>query len=88
MDICGDGQRVGSTTILRFIQDTQPLLGCSGHIHESPHHAGGQWAARAGRTVWVQPGQTGWRLHYSSLEIGNDLEITSATHSLFDSMPI
>jgi len=37
MDICGDGQRVGSPTVLRFIQDTQPLLGCSGHIHESPH---------------------------------------------------
>jgi Icc-related predicted phosphoesterase len=88
MDICGDGQRVGSPTILRFIKDTQLLLGCSGHIHESPHQSGGQWAARVGRTIWVQPGQTSWRLHYSSLEIGNDLEITSATHSLFGSMPI
>jgi Icc-related predicted phosphoesterase len=88
MDICGDGQRVGSPTILRFIQDTQPLLGCSGHIHESPHQSGGQWAARVGRTIWVQPGQTSWRLHYSILEIGDDLEITSATHSLFGYMPI
>jgi Icc-related predicted phosphoesterase len=86
LDICGDGPRVGSPTIRRFIQDTQPLLGCSGHIHESPHQSGGQWAARVGRTVWVQPGQTGWRLHYASLEVGEDLEITSATHSLFGSM--
>ena len=88
MDLCADGQRVGSPTITRFIQDTQPLLGCSGHIHESPHQAGGRWAARVGRTVWVQPGQVGWRLHYASLEVADDLEITSATHSLFGSTTI
>lgn len=88
MDLCADGQRVGSPTIARFIQGTQPLLGCSGHIHESPHQAGGRWAARVGRTVWVQPGQVGWRFHYASLEVADDLEITSATHSLFGSMTI
>lgn len=41
-----------------------------------------------GGTVWVQPGQAGWRLHYARLEVGDDLDITSATHSLFGSMPI
>jgi hypothetical protein len=30
-DICYDGRQVGSPDILRFIQEKQPLLGCSGH---------------------------------------------------------
>jgi Icc-related predicted phosphoesterase len=83
LDICSDGQRVGSPTILRFIQETQPLLGCSGHIHESPYQPGGQWLAHVGRTTWVQPGQMGEKLHYVSLEIGDNGEIGNLRHSLF-----
>jgi Icc-related predicted phosphoesterase len=85
MDICADGQRVGSPTTRRFIQDVQPLLGCSGHIHESPHQSGGRWAARVGRTVWIQAGQVGAKLHFVSLEAGDGLEIKTARHSLFGS---
>jgi|GEM_PF-1440857 len=48
IDICYDGRQVGSPSITRFIQDTQPLFGCSGHIHESPYQPGGKWAARVG----------------------------------------
>jgi len=36
MDICGNGQRVGSPTVLQFATDNQPLLGCSGHITNLP----------------------------------------------------
>ena len=86
MDICHDGRQVGSPNILRFIQDTQPLLGCSGHIHESPYQQGGRWAARVGRTVWIQPGQEGEKLHYVSLEVTGGTEITSVTHSLLGAM--
>jgi Icc-related predicted phosphoesterase len=82
MDICGDGRQVGSSTVLKFIQDSQPLLGCSGHIHESPYQAGGRWLAQVGRTVWVQPGQMGHRLHWVSLEIGTRLEVTNVRHSV------
>jgi len=88
MDICHDGRQVGSPDILRFIRETQPLLGCSGHIHESPYQPGGRWAARVGRTVWVQPGQEDEKLHYVSLEVPENLEITSVTHSLFGPTPI
>ena len=83
MDICFDGRQVGSPNILRFIQDTQPLLGCSGHIHESPYQPGGNWAARVGRTLWLQPGQEGQKLHYASLEIGDGLVIGGCHHSVF-----
>jgi hypothetical protein len=83
MDICYNGQQVGSPTILRFIQDTQPLLGCSGHIHESPYQPDGRWAARVGRTLWLQPGQEGTKLHYVTLETEGDLEISNITHSIF-----
>lgn len=83
MDICYGGQQVGSPTITRFIQDTQPLLGCSGHIHESPYQAGGQWLASVGRTTWFQPGQEGQQLHFVSLEVEDDLDIKNARHSVF-----
>jgi hypothetical protein len=88
MDICHDARQVGSPHILRFIRETQPLLGCSGHIHESPYQPGGHWAARVGRTVWIQPGQEDEKLHYVSLEVAETMEVTSATHSLFGSMSI
>jgi Icc-related predicted phosphoesterase len=83
MDICSDGRRVGSPTVLQFIREQQPLLGCSGHIHESPHQPGGEWGAQVGRTLWLQPGQLDRRLHYVMVNLGLDLEIRSARHSLF-----
>lgn len=83
MDICAHGERVGSPTVLRFIREHQPLLGCSGHIHESPHQRGGQWSAQVGRTLWLQPGQVDRRLHSVTVELAPDLAVSSARHSLF-----
>ncbi len=83
MDICYDGRQVGSPNILRFIEETQPLFGCSGHIHESPSQPGGRWATHVGRTVWIQPGQEGPRLHCVRLEIADDLGIHTCGHSIF-----
>ncbi len=84
MDILGDGQRVGSPAVLKFIQDNQPLLGCSGHIHESPYQPEGKWMARVGRTVWLQPGQIDRRLHYVSLEVvGAFPSVAGLRHSIF-----
>lgn len=88
MDICYDGRQVGSPTITRFIEQMQPLLGCSGHIHESPYQPGGKWAARVGSTVWFQPGQDGQRLHYVSLELGDDLSVHTSRHSVFGAAAI
>jgi Icc-related predicted phosphoesterase len=83
MDICTGNEQVGSPAVLEFIKVHQPLLGCSGHIHESPYQPGGRWNTRVGGTVWVQPGQAGDRLHYASVEIGNNLEVAQIRHSLF-----
>lgn len=83
MDICGDGRQVGSPTVLKFIEDNQPLLGSSGHIHESPYQPGGRWMAMVGKTVWVQPGQVDHRLHYVSLEITGRFAVTNTRHSIF-----
>jgi len=84
MDICGDGQQVGSPTVLRFVRKNQPLLGCSGHIHESPYQLGGRWVNKIGRTVWFQPGQIDHRLHAVSLEVSSDNAIRNVRHSVFD----
>ena len=83
MDILGNGRQVGSPTVLRFIEESQPLLGCSGHIHESPYQLGGQWRAQVGRTTWLQPGQMGHRLHYVTAELADCLEIMGVRHSIF-----
>jgi len=82
MDICYDGRQVGSPNILRFIREAQPLLGCSGHIHESPYQAGGRWAARVGQTVWIQPGQEDEKLHHVSLDVEGFRAIRNIRHSI------
>lgn len=83
MDLCGNGKLAGSPALLRFIEDNQPLLGLSGHIHESPHRPAGQWLAEVGRTTWVQPGQVYDRLHYVTMEIGDGPAVTNVRHSIF-----
>ena len=83
MDICSNGKQAGSPALLSFIQENQPLLGCSGHIHESPHQPGGQWQARIGNTTWLQPGQVYDRLHYVTLTITDDYAVTNLRHSIF-----
>ena len=80
--------QVGSPTITRFIEKTQPLLGCSGHIHESPYQPGGKWAARVGLTLWFQPGQEGQKLHYVSLDISDDFSIPTSRHGVFGAAAI
>jgi len=83
MDICGDGRQVGSPAVSKFIRKNQPLLGCSGHIHESPYQPGGRWMNTIGRTIWLQPGQMDHQLHAVSLEVTKNLTIRKAKHSVF-----
>jgi Icc-related predicted phosphoesterase len=85
MDICAHGERVGSPVLLEFIEAHQPLLGCSGHIHESPYQPDGRWAARIGRTWWIQPGQLGEELHYVIAEVDETPAVLALHHSVFSS---
>jgi Icc-related predicted phosphoesterase len=41
---------VGSTAVRSFVEETQPLLGLHGHVHE------GRGAATVGRTLCINPG--------------------------------
>ncbi len=83
MDLCGNSTQAGSPALLHFIEKNQPLLGLSGHIHESPHRPGGKWLAQVGRTTWVQPGQIYDRLHYVTIQISDGPAVTELRHSLF-----
>jgi len=67
----------------RLLKEYQPLLGCSGHIHESPHQPGGRWSANIGSTLWVQPGQVDRRLHYVTLDITDAYACINVRHSVF-----
>jgi Icc-related predicted phosphoesterase len=88
MDICGDGQQVGSPTILDFIRRHQPLFGVSGHIHESPHQRSGRWVGLVRDSLWFQPGQMDERLHYVAVETTAACNIRNICHSIFGSTPI
>jgi Icc-related predicted phosphoesterase len=57
LDVCIDGQKVGSKAIYEFIRARQPLLTLHGHIHESPDISG-IWKATIDKTLCVQPGQS------------------------------
>jgi Icc-related predicted phosphoesterase len=87
MDLCGNGKLAGSPALLRFIRENQPLLGVSGHIHESPHRPGGQWMAAVGRTTWLQPGQVYDRLHYVTMEMDDEPVVSNIRHSIFGEPP-
>ena len=56
LDVCQNGNQVGSDAIYQFIEKKQPMLSLHGHIHESPS-CSGVWNAKIGKTVCVQPGQ-------------------------------
>ena len=56
LDVCMNGQEVGSKAIHDFIAARQPRLTLHGHIHESPDISGA-WKAELGNTTCVQPGQ-------------------------------
>ncbi len=56
LDICGDGQQVGSHAIYEFLCQYQPRLSLHGHIHESPQISG-TWKTALGDTLCIQPGQ-------------------------------
>jgi Icc-related predicted phosphoesterase len=83
MDICSDGKRGGSPAMLKFAADNQPLLGCSGHIHESPYQVGGNWFGRVGKVVWLQPGQIDFKLHYVTVEITEEFSVKTVHHNIF-----
>jgi uncharacterized protein len=62
LGVLHSGEDVGSRAVRAFIEQHQPLLTLSGHIHESPD-VGRAWSgepvhtARCGRTTCHQPGQ-------------------------------
>jgi len=59
LDVCSNGKRVGSKSIYKWIEKTQPLLVLCGHIHES-YSITGVWKTNIGKTVIIQPGQANW----------------------------
>jgi len=83
MDILATGERVGSPAVLEFARENQPMLGCSGHIHESPYQPGGRWQNRVGRTLWIQPGQMGHRLHCARVDLAEGGKVVACWHSIF-----
>lgn len=58
LDVCGNGEKVGSKAIYQFLEAQQPEYALHGHIHESPEISG-IWKACIDKTLCIQPGQHG-----------------------------
>lgn len=76
LDVCMNGDEVGSKAVYNFIEKKQPLLTLHGHIHESPFKTG-RWYRELGETLCIQPGQQR-DLSYASIEL-SDTEIKNYT---------
>ncbi len=55
LDVLYNGSHSGSTAVLGFIKQKQPLITLHGHIHESPEMTG-RWKQKIGKTVSINPG--------------------------------
>jgi len=82
LDMCSNGQCVGSKAVLKFIDDYKPMLTIHGHIHESPEYNGNRWCVQYNQTFCVQCGQLMPYLYYSILEIENG-QIINRKHSIY-----
>jgi len=84
LDICADGRKVGSNEIYEFIIKQQPLITIHGHIHESPEYNGNKWCHQENKTLCIQAGQIGFKLHYVIIDVENG-EVKSVWHSIYGS---
>lgn len=80
LDVCASGDKVGSNSVLKFIEDKQPLLSIHGHIHESPEYSG-VWHKQVGDTYCIQAGQSGRELVYVIVDLED--KVNSLTHSKY-----
>lgn len=66
LDNCKDGDKPGSKSIAKFLEESNAYMSLHGHIHESPKNSG-VWYAKLGNTICIQAGQTEFGekpLHY------------------------
>jgi len=82
LDVCCHGARVGSYAVMDFIDTYRPFVCIHGHIHESPEYSG-KWFHKEGKTLCIQGGQIGFKLHYAILEIENG-KVLNKRHSIYE----
>ena len=82
LDVCYSSERVGSSAILQFILDKQPMLTIHGHIHESPEVTG-RWKCQIDNTWAINAGQIKHDLHYTIIDIEDD-KVNTITHSIYE----
>lgn len=66
LDNCKDGDKPGSKSIAKFLEQSNAYMSLHGHIHEAPKYSG-VWYAKLGNTICIQAGQTEFGelpLHY------------------------
>ena len=72
LDVCYDDRRVGSVAVHSWIEQKQPLLVLSGHIHES-FSCSELWKGQIGKSLVIQPGQLR-NLSYVFIEVTDTIE--------------
>jgi Icc-related predicted phosphoesterase len=70
LDVCINGQAVGSKAIYDFLAVNQPRISFHGHIHESPD-VSGAWQATLDDTPCIQPGQLDDEFAYVTVDLAS-----------------
>jgi len=81
LDLIKGGEACGSHALLKFIQEKQPFIVASGHIHEACEMTG-KWMNKVNDSICIQPGQVGFNLLYATVEI-EDGKIKTINHSKY-----
>jgi len=68
LDVCGDGRRVGSDAIFRFLCNTLCFCSLHGHIHESPVISMLWKNTTVNNNIVIQPGQGDGLSYYVIIE--------------------
>lgn len=70
LDMCRDGDVVGSREIARYISLKKPYMTLHGHVHES-FEISGKWYEKIGKTICMNCGQTEYEekdLHFAMID--------------------
>lgn len=77
LDVCKDGDIVGSKDMLEYIKTKKPYLSLHGHVHESSKISG-KWKEKVGNTTCMNCGQTEYGekdLHFAAVDTDRNLII-------------
>lgn len=81
LDIMHENIHIGSKALMRKIEDLQPKLVLSGHVHEAPNMSD-NWVDKIGNSTCINPGQSD-EFHGVLFEIDEKINLKYLEHTVY-----